>query len=123
VKSNSTQNEKRYLKNRRNSARVPWVRPVIIETDYGTTCLGFSFMLSNAGVGVRTTGQFERGDPVQLNMLVESKWHTLEAKIAYIRKQKGSEHQNMFEIGIAFEDGNVGSRLWRTCNSNNNHKA
>jgi PilZ domain len=103
---------KRKAKVKRRSSRIKWIRPIIIETEIGNTILGHTSVLSFGGAGLRTAGHVSKGEEISLHILIDSKWRNVKAKVVYLKKFKEPGLKSIYDVGVEFAGGSIGSHLW-----------
>ncbi len=102
----------RYRKKRQGS-RIPWIRPIVIETEIGDKLLGHTLVLSQNGAGLRIIGDVEKGETIKIFFLIYQRWYAFSARVIYSRSPGPTDQfKHVKEVGVSFDDKNTISRLW-----------
>jgi len=109
-------------KDRRKNARIKWLRPIILETEYGNMLLGHTVSLSKGGAGLHIAGQLNAGEEITVYILIDSRWRITKATVVYSKNIKRIFSQNLKEVGIKFSDKTVNLQIWRYSMSHSSKK-
>ena len=104
-------NKQRKSRSQRRGARVTWIRPVILIDELREIFMGHTTQLSLGGISVRVNREISPRK-VKIYICIKGHWHLLEGRIAFCDSQKRHIYPSCFDIGIAFSDKNIGSKLW-----------
>lgn len=98
---------------RRKSARIVWIRPVILYVDPSLTMLGHSVLLSVSGISMRVPRIVAKGKKVSVHILVNGDWRRMDGKVVFQNQPTDPRYSNLVEIGVAFINPLAGSHLWQ----------